>query len=100
MCLFNGVAMTWAAAEAVHTPSEEATREVKGLRRGSWEMVEDGAVGVYFYHHTTDESQWEPPECFVDDVRGVEMCVSPAPPRVKMTFAELGSLLSRCCCCR
>ncbi len=43
--------------------------EVRGLRRGSWEMIEDVSVGVYFYHYSTDESQWEPPAAFLHDVR-------------------------------
>jgi len=47
----------------------EAGVVVKGLRRGSWEMVQDSSLGVYFYNYRTDESQWEAPECFAADVR-------------------------------
>ena len=32
------------------------------------QMVEDVNVGVYFYHYSTDTSQWEPPPSFLHDV--------------------------------
>jgi hypothetical protein len=49
---------------------------VKGLRRGSWEMIQDSSLGVYFYNYRTNDSQWEAPDCFAEDVR----CCGIPPP--------------------
>lgn len=53
---------------------------VNGTRRGSWELVNDPKVGVYFYCYTTDETTWEVPEVFSDLVRGNSGLDAPPPP--------------------
>jgi hypothetical protein len=54
------------------------------VRRGSWELIDNPELGIYFYNYRTDESQWEPPPVFENDVRthsrarGVSATVSDA----------------------
>ena len=32
-------------------------------------MIQDSSLGVYFYNYRTNDSQWEAPDCFAEDVR-------------------------------
>ena len=61
---------------------------VKGLRRGSWEMIQDSSLGVYFYNYRTSDSQWEAPDCFAEDVRccGYATARIPPPPRTQLAY--------------
>ena len=55
------------------TPVPCVQTVVKGVRRGSWEMVRDPGVGTYYYNYRTEESSWDPPAIFlVRRVDGVQ----------------------------
>jgi hypothetical protein len=58
---------------------------VKGLRRGSWEMIQDSSLGVYFYNYRTSDSQWEAPDCFAEDVRCCGYATARIPPPTHTT---------------
>ena len=45
---------------------EEAFGEIE--RRGNWTKFNDETQGTYYYNEETDETQWDPPEGFADDL--------------------------------
>ena len=60
------------------------------------QMVEDVNVGVYFYHYSTDTSQWEPPPSFLHDVcRGWECLAVGAGCAMSLALLRLAFVATR-----